>query len=226
MACNGIQVQPGCCDCVAVGYNLVDGWALTCLVPGDANDPAQLAAADIAFIGPWNNGCNGAYSYPAPLQTAIKDWVTAGGRLFFTANSYDCFNLGDAANVTNYNNFLGFLGTGMQLENTIPVGCPPSLDCYDAIPATIGIMNGLTSPFTYAQGGEITGGTALAATSIDVPILGCDVPHVFMAAEQIGSGLVVACASSFTLGFCEPGTQNCQFFNRLCKWSVSRILGA
>jgi len=222
VVCNGIQVQPGCCECKGVVYN--SSGPLGCLpLIGDADDPAALAASRIAFLGPANFSCSTSYSYPAPLQLAIKDWVTAGGRLFLTAEPYNCFTLGDPANATNFNNFLGFLGTGLQLTTNIPFGCPPIAGCFGVIPATIGVMNGIANPYDCTSAGEISGGTPLAYTSLDFPFLGCDVPNVMMAAEQIGSGLVVACGAPYEPSFCmTDGT--CEFFNRLCKWSVSRIL--
>ncbi len=227
MACNGIQVQPGCCECRAAygGDDPVSG-LIQCYsnLAGDILlDPALLAGRGLAFIGPRQASAGVAYSYPAPAQTAIKAWVEAGGRLFFTANPLDTFDT-VPTNSTNYNNFLGFLGTGLQLTTNIPAGCPPTLDCFDCVPSPIGIMNGLAASFRYAYAGEISGGTPLASTQIMVgSMIGCDVNRVFMAAEQVGSGLVVACASSVPLISDSCGI-NCEFYNRLCSWAVSRIM--
>jgi len=222
----GIQIQPCCCDttCVAGTYNPIDTFILDCgfsfrdLVA----DLTLLDQCDIIFVGPYNAGAGATYTYPAPLQAAVKTWVEAGGRMFFTANPTATFDAGGTGNVAAYNAFLGFLGTGMQLTANIPFGCPPVADCVDVIPVSIGVMNGLAAPLKYALSGEISGGTVLAGTSIDFPILGCDIPWNMIAAEQIGDGLVVACGSSNIMGACgDP----CEFFQRLCKWSIARILG-
>ncbi len=219
----GVQIQPCCCSCVTGTYS---SFSLSCITtPIDLQaDPGRLSECRLVFIGTVDNDCSQVFSIPAPTQTALKAWVEAGGRLYVMGDSVTCFNRDNPTNRTNYNNFLGFLGTGMQLTTNIPDGCPPTDSCYDVVPASIGIMNGLTTPMRYSLGGEISGGTPLASTATDVPVLGCDVPHVFIAAEEIGAGLVVACASSFTLGFCVPAEGNCQFFNRLCDWTIARIL--
>lgn len=215
-----------CLTCLAVGYNVNDGGILGPGCPasvGDATDAGELAAANIAFVGPWAEACNASYDYPAPLQVALKTWVEAGGRLFLTADNLDCFNGGDPFNSNKLNSFLGFLGSGIQLTGSIVGGCPSLFECSEGAPEAIGIMNGLPGPFYQISAGEVSGGTPLAQTAINHPFSGCDVPHVFMAVEQIGSGLVVLSASSRVFGDCDT-TGACEFYRRLCSWSVADIL--
>lgn len=192
-------------------------------VPGDAvgTGVATLAEARLAFAGPLNNSCASEYTYDAGFQSDLLAWVTAGGRLFLTGDNVTCFNL-VYPNQTDFNNLLGFLGSAMQLTNNFPFGCPETSDCADATPEAIGIMDGLPAAITYKQGGEISGGTPIAYTSTVYTFNGCDVPHVLMAAEQIGDGLIVACASSYLTDCGTDGIY--EFLRRLCRWSVADIL--
>jgi hypothetical protein len=210
-----------CCCCKAIFYgDGADGLG-DCYGSGTT----ELAQARLAFAGTRSSSCSDEFSLSAPVQTALKAWVEAGGRLFLTADNITCFNLVYATNQTNYNNFLGFLGSAMQLTNNFPFGCPETSDCADATALGIGIMEDLPAPIRYLQGGEISGGTPLAHTSTIYTPNGCDVPHVLMAAEEIGDGLVVACASSYVFGItCEEAGGSCEFLTRLCNWTVARIL--
>lgn len=183
---------------------------------------ATLDEARVALVGPRNNSCATEYTYSAGFQTDLLAWVTAGGRLFLTGDNITCF---DSAytNRTNFNNLLGYLGSAMQLTANFPSGCPETTDCAEATAEAIGIMDGLASPIEYVQGGEISGGTALANTSTIYLPNGCDVAHVLMAAEQIGDGIIVACASSYVHGTCDTAGI-CEFLSRLCTWSIADIL--
>jgi hypothetical protein len=206
-----------CCCCTYYTYGFDS------FVPGDAvGQGAALADARLCFAGPLNNSCASEYTYDAGFQSDLLARVTAGGRLFLTGDNVTCFDL-VYPNRTDFNNLLGFLGTGMQLTTNFPFGCPETSDCADATPAAIGIMDGLPTAIKYKQGGEISGGTPLAQTSTVYPFNGCDVPHVLMAAEQIGDGLVVACASSYLTLDCDNAGLY-EFLRRLCKWPVADIL--
>lgn len=214
-----IQTQPCCCDCRYFPYGPGPGLVPTCVGVG----VSSLAGARLCFAGPRESLCSLTYSYDPAFQAALLPWIRAGGRFFFSADNYTCFG---AINFSNYNNLLGFLGSGMQLTTNFPDGCPYVLDCVDASSAAIGIMNGLVHPIMYKLGGEISGGTPLAYTSTLFPGLGCNVPHVLMAAERIGNGLIVACASSWLGdGFSCDISGNCQFWRRMCLWSIDRIMG-
>lgn len=207
-----------CCRLIALGD------APLSLCPYfDSRQTAVLSEAKLALVGPRESSCAEEFALDAPTQTALKEWVEAGGRLFLTADNVTCFNLVHASNRTNFNNFLGFLGSGMQLTSNFPFGCPETSDCAEATAAAIGVMNDLPSPLEYKQGGEISGGTPLAYTSTIYTPNGCDVPHVLMAAEEIGAGLVVACASSYLFTSCDA-EGFCMLLKRLCSWSIAGLL--
>lgn len=184
----------------------------------------DLADARLALAGPRVNSCATEYTYDAGFQSALLAWITAGGRLFLTSDNITCFNLVYTDNQTDHNNLLGYLGSAMQLTNNSPFGCPETSDCADATPESIGIMDALPAAIQYKQGGEISGGTPLAYTSTIYTPNGCDVEHVLMAAEQIGDGLIVACASSYVFDDACDNQGICEFLKRLCTWSVAEIL--
>jgi hypothetical protein len=206
-----------CCCCSYYSYNF-DG-----LVPGDVvgKGVGTLAAANLCLAGPSSNSCASEYTYDAGFQSDLLTWITAGGRLFLTADNVTCFNL-VYPNRTDFNNLLGYLGSAMQLTTNFPFGCPETGDCADATAASIGIMNSLPDAITYKQGGEISGGTPLAYTSTAYIFNGCDVPHVLMAAEEIGDGLIVACASSYLTDCDTDGIY--EFLRRLCNWPIADIM--
>ena len=199
------------------------------LIAGCVGDTTlTLDAARLALVGPRQGVCSNEYTYDAGFQSDLLAWVTAGGRLFLTGEYVQCFDLAYPSNSTDYNNLLGYLGSAMQLTTNFPFGCPETADCADATPAAIGVMDALPAPLKYVAGGEISGGTPLAYTSTIYTPNGCDVPHVLMAAEQIGDGLVVACASSQVFGL--PGecdmTGICELLRRLCNWPIADIMEA
>jgi hypothetical protein len=214
-----------CCCCTWYSYNF-DG-----ILPGDVvgNGVPSLADARLCFAGPLNNSCASEYAYDAGFQAELLAWVEAGGRLFLTADNVTCFDL-VYPNRTSFNNLLGYLGSSMQLTTNFPFGCPETSDCAEASPGFIGfppeylaIVSDLPAPISYKQGGEISGGFPLAYTSTVYPFNGCDVSHVLMAGEQIGEGMVIACASSYLTLDCDgPGLY--EFLRRLCKWPVADIL--
>jgi hypothetical protein len=210
-----------CCCCNYYSYNF-DGFD-----PGEGigTGVAALADARLCLAGPLNNSCASEYAYDAGFQSDLLAWVTAGGRLFLTGDNVTCFNL-VYPNRTSFNNLLGYLGSALQLTTNFPFGCPETSDCADATAAAIGIMNDLPAPIQYKQGGEISGGTPLAYTSTEYIFNGCDVPHVLMAAEQIGDGLVVACASSYFTDACDARDARgiYEFLRRLCRWPIADIL--
>ncbi len=222
MGCEGVQIQPNCC-CRSGRYELVSGPPCFLTDIEISGDISLLSQIDILFLGFDTGGpaaCDKVCIYPAPFQVALKAWVEAGGRLFFKSVPILCFNLPDPDNVARYNALLGFLGTGMQLSANIPLGCSAD-GCFDAASEPIGIMNGLTSPLNYNYNGEISGGTPWAKSFAPTPGTDCNVPRVFVAAEQIGSGLVVAASAFYLWNVCDS---NCQFYQRLCKWTVDRIM--
>jgi hypothetical protein len=212
---------PGCECCTYYAHGGGPGLVPVCF--GDS--VVTLAAARLALAGPRNNSCAIEYTYDAGFQSDLLAWVTAGGRVFLTADNITCFDLVYSTNSTDFNNLLGYLGSALQLTTNFPFGCPETSDCAEASPAAVGIMDGLPAPIEYKQGGEISGGTPLAYTSTIYTPNGCDVPHVLMAAEQIGDGLVVACASGYVFSECNQ-TGLCEFLRRLCKWSIADILEA
>jgi len=184
----------------------------------------DLAAATLALVGPRNNSCATEYTYDAGFQSDLLAWITAGGRLFLTCDNVTCFNLVYTANRTDLNNLLGYLGSAMQLTTNFAFGCPETSDCADATAAAIGIMDSLPAGIQYKQGGEISGGTPLAYTSTVYTFNGCDVEHVLMAAEEIGDGLIVVCASSYVYDTLCDNDGICEFLNRLCRWTVADIM--
>lgn len=184
----------------------------------------SVAAARIVLAGPRVNSCATEYTYDAGFQTDLLAWITAGGRLFLTGDNVGCFNSTFPGNQTSFNNLLGFLGSAMQLTSNFTFGCPETSDCADASPALIGIMDALPSAIAYKQGGEISGGTPLAYTSTIYLPNGCDVEHVLMAAEQIGDGLIVACASSYVYDDLCDNDGICEFLDRLCRWDIADIM--
>lgn len=215
---------PGC-ECCTVYLHNGDAWVLADCA---GKLVFTLGAARLALVGPRQSVCGNEYTYDAGFQSALLAWVTAGGRLFLTGEYVQCFDLAYPNNSTDYNNLLGYLGSAMQLTTNFPFGCPETGDCADATPAAIGVMDALPAPLTYTNGGEISGGTPLAYTSTIYTPNGCDVPHVLMAAEPIGDGLVVACASSNVFGFpamCDT-VGICELLRRLCTWSIADIMEA
>jgi hypothetical protein len=180
-----------------------------------------LDGARLALAGPGNNSCSSEYTYDSGFQSDLLAWVEAGGRLFLTGDNVTCFDL-VYPNRTDFNNLLGYLGSAMQLTTNFPFGCPETSDCADATPASIGIMDSLPAAIQYKQGGEISGGTPLAYTSTIYTPNGCDVEHVLIAAEEIGDGLVVACASSYLTACDTDGIY--EFLRRLCTWPVADIM--
>ena len=243
MSCLGVQVQPGCCDCVA-GVdgscpNLELTAATNCLgtTPKTVCDavsatPAQLAKAKILFLGQ-NGGYTPIFGYAAGTQTNFKNWLTAGGRMWLDMNS--CSETD--AHITAANNFLGFLGSGIQFGR---VGA--RFQCCNAFPPDCGawtprlqaqpIVTGLTGTIQYAAPGKVTGGTALALNQLESgsPYAPCNgASFSFLSAERIGNGIVFACATQTVMFNCmtaapDASVANCEFLRRICKWSVADML--
>lgn len=213
----------GCCGCRYGYYVTVRpptfGVPLCkCFRVPDAPDEGNpFENVRLLLTGAYDGTCSEEYSWPSEIQTQIKERVEAGMRLFIPCENIHCYDLAHPGNSTRYNNFLGYLGSGLQLTANFPFGCPETSDSVAATKAEVGIMEDLPDEIGYIAGGEISGGTALAYTSTIYTPNGCGVEHVLMAADQVGDGLVVACASSYIV----PG---CEFFKRLCTWSVDDIL--
>lgn len=247
MSCTGIQVQPGCCNCLpafdgpsSILHNqyaaaCLNGNYLTAIYDATTVTPTQLADAKMLFCGSTGNytGFGGWYfQYSAPVQSMFKDWLLAGGRMWLDGPIYDF----DATGMTIVNNFLGYLGSGMQFDY---IGGTQSVNCNN-LPNTCGawtarlqaqpIVTGLSGQIDYYKIAKVTGGTALALNQAETvaPFASCNgVDFSFISAERIGDGIVFCCATPAVMFNCMnpllPGP-NCEFARRICRWPIADML--
>lgn len=244
MSCTGIQVQPGCCNCVVAYDGSISSFNIdsaTCIAGGTTNaiydattvTQTQLARAKMLICGV-NGGYTPELDYSAGVKTMFKDWLLAGGRMFIEVQSYN----DSVAELAIANNFLGFLGSGMQFAwvggtrfrpcNNLPQTCGAWTARLQAQP----IVTGLTGTLQYFTIGKVTGGTSLAQNQAETvsPFADCNgVDFSFLSAEKIGDGIVFCCATRSITYNCmttapDPTAANCEFARRVCKWPIADML--
>lgn len=181
----------------------------------------KLPKYSMLFLGPVNAASPGLhYDYTAAQKLAVKNWLTAGGRLFAAAEWMPFFGV---PNQTRFNDFMTYLGApGIQLQ--IDFACNSGCDTWSGVPQPVAIMDGLVGIWHAATGKlTATDATVLCKTNIEVTPP-CNVSEPFAVAKQIGKGMLVACADSNTTAGCSVPNRNCTFFQRLCNMAVSAML--